>query len=87
MDDCKISHVDTKVNDDLIKILKEEYESIFEDGTGKMTVNRGKVHCHLSGSVLEYAFLLFLEYLDQIIIDLCVHMADLTLENQLCKVA
>ena len=44
VDDCKISHVDTKVNDDLINILKEEYNSIFKDGSGKMTVNQGKVH-------------------------------------------
>ena len=42
VDDCKMSHVDTKVNDYLIKILKEEYESIFEDGSGKMTVSQGK---------------------------------------------
>ena len=29
--DCKFSHVDTKVNDDLIKILEEDYEIIFKD--------------------------------------------------------
>ena len=39
-----MSHVDTKVNDDLIRILKEEYERIFEDGSGKMTVSRIKFH-------------------------------------------
>ena len=53
MDGCKMSHVDTKFNDDLIKILKEEYESIFEDGSGKMTVSRGKVHKYL-GMTLDY---------------------------------
>ena len=36
-------------------------------------------HCHLTGSVLDDDFVLFLEYLDQIIIDLCVHMANLTI--------
>ena len=41
-------------------------------------MNLSSVHCHLSGSVLEDTFVLFLEYLDQIIIDLCVHMADIT---------
>ena len=44
VDDCKISHVDSKFNDELIEILRQEYESIFEDGTGKMTVHRGKLH-------------------------------------------
>ena len=42
VDNCKNSHVDPKVDDKLIKSLKQEYESVFEDGTGKMTVNRGK---------------------------------------------
>ena len=45
--DCKISHVEPKVNDKLIKSLKQEYESIFEDGTGEMTFNRGKKHKNL----------------------------------------
>ena len=39
VDDCKISHMDTKVNYDLIKILKEEYKSIVEEGSGKKTLN------------------------------------------------
>ena len=47
MDDCKISHVDSKVNDELIEIIRQEYESIFDDGIGKMTVHRGKVHKYL----------------------------------------
>ena len=53
MDDCKVSHMDTKVNDYLITILKEEYESIFKGGSGKMTVSRGKVHKYL-GMTLDY---------------------------------
>ena len=47
VDDCKISHVDSKVNDELIEILRQEYESIFEDGTGNMTEHRVKVHKYL----------------------------------------
>ena len=43
VDDCKISHVNKKVNDKFINVLRKEYESIFEDGTGKMKVHRGKV--------------------------------------------
>ena len=54
VDDCKISHVDPKVNDKLIKSLKQEYESIFEDGTGELTVNRGKKHTYL-GMTLDYS--------------------------------
>ena len=47
VDDCKIIHVDSKVSDELIEILRQEYESILEDGTVKMTVHRGKVHKYL----------------------------------------
>jgi hypothetical protein len=32
-----------KVNDKFIDELREEYESIFEDGSGKMKVSKGKV--------------------------------------------
>ena len=46
-------HVDTKANDDFIKILKEDYESIFEDGSGKITVSLGKFHKYL-GLTLDY---------------------------------
>jgi hypothetical protein len=47
VDDCKISHVDSKVLDQTINWLCEEYKSIFEDGTGKMKVHCGKVHKYL----------------------------------------
>ena len=71
MDDCKISHVDTKFNDDLIKIIKEKYKSIFEDGSGKMTVNRGKVHKYL-GMTLDYTTkglckIKMLDYIEELI--------------------
>ena len=36
VDDCKISHVKSKVNDNIIAWLRQEYESIFMDGSGKM---------------------------------------------------
>ena len=54
VDDCKISHVDPKFNDKLIKSLKQEYESIFEDRTVKITVNRGKKNKYL-GTTLDYS--------------------------------
>ena len=42
VDDCKLSCVNVKVQDEFIEVLRQEYESIFEDGSGKMTVQRGK---------------------------------------------
>jgi hypothetical protein len=53
VDDCKLSHKDSKEMDKMIKWLKEEYESIFEDGSGQMAVSRGKVHTYL-GMTLDY---------------------------------
>lgn len=54
VDDCKLSHKSSKSMDDMIDWLKLEYESIFEDGSGKMTVNRGKVHKYL-GMTLDFS--------------------------------
>jgi hypothetical protein len=53
VDDCKLSHYNSKVNDSMIEWLRQEYESIFEDGSSKMTVSRGKVHMYL-GMMLDY---------------------------------
>ena len=53
VDDCKLSHVDPKVMDQKIGWLRQEYKSIFEDGSGKMLVSRGKVHKYL-GMTLDY---------------------------------
>jgi hypothetical protein len=53
VDDRKLSHCKKKVMDTMIEYLREEYESIFEDGTGAMTVSRGKVHKYL-GMTLDY---------------------------------
>ena len=47
VDDCKLSHHKPKVMDRMIEWLRKEYESIFKDGSGKMTVSRGKVHTYL----------------------------------------
>ncbi len=53
VDDCKLRHYMPKVMDHMIAYLRREYESIFEDGSGAMTVHRGKVHEYL-GMVLDY---------------------------------
>jgi hypothetical protein len=47
VDDLKMSHVMPKAVDKMIKYLRQEHESMFEDGSGAMTVSRGKIHTHL----------------------------------------
>jgi hypothetical protein len=47
VDDCKLSHLKKTVMDRMIGYLWQEYESIFEDGSGAMTVSRGKIHKYL----------------------------------------
>jgi hypothetical protein len=47
VDDCKLSHRKTKVMDSMIEYLRQEYESIFEDGSGAMMVSRGNIHKYL----------------------------------------
>ncbi len=54
MDDCKISHKSKKIVDDTIEWIHKNYESIFEDGSGKMTVHQGKVHKYL-GMTLDFS--------------------------------
>jgi hypothetical protein len=53
VDYCKLSRRKKKFMDTMIEYLREEYESIFEDGTGAMTVSRGKIHKYL-GMTLDY---------------------------------
>jgi hypothetical protein len=72
VDDCKLSHKDAKQVDNLIQYLRKEYESIFEDGSGKMAVSRGKVHKYL-GMTLDYSVkgqvnISMIDYIDEIII-------------------
>jgi hypothetical protein len=40
VDDCKVSHKLAQVVDEAIKWLRQDYESIFEDGSGAMVVHR-----------------------------------------------
>jgi hypothetical protein len=53
VDDCKLSHRKTKVMDSMIEYLRQEYESIFKNGSGVMTVSRGKIHKY-PGMTLDY---------------------------------
>jgi hypothetical protein len=71
VDDCKLSHRDPKVLDETIEWLRQDYESIFEDGSGKMKVSRGKVHKYL-GMTLDYSTpgeckITMIDYVDEIL--------------------
>jgi hypothetical protein len=44
VDNCKLSHRKKTVMDRMIGYLRQEYESIFKDESGAMTVSRGKIH-------------------------------------------
>jgi hypothetical protein len=55
----------------MIDWLRQEYESIFEDGSGEMTVSRGRVHKYL-GMTLDYTVcgqvnISMFDYIDKII--------------------
>ena len=54
VDNCKLIHQDSKVNNKFINALCDEYESVFEYGYGKMKVSRGKVHDYLC-MTLDYS--------------------------------
>ena len=51
MDDCKFSHVDPKFNDKFVEVIKQDYESIFEDGSVKMAVNLWKILKYLGMTI------------------------------------
>jgi hypothetical protein len=55
----------------MIGYLRQEYESIFEDGSGAMTVSRGKIHKYI-GMTLDYSVpgqvkITMLDYVDEIL--------------------
>jgi hypothetical protein len=71
VDDCKLSHRKTKVMDSMIEYIRHEYESIFENGSGAMTVSRGKIHKYLS-MTLDYTVrgqvkITMFDYVDEIL--------------------
>jgi hypothetical protein len=73
VDDCKLSHRNKKVMYSMIEYLREDYESIFENGTGAMTVSRGKIHNYLR-MTLDYTVHIqvkntMFDYVDEILTD------------------
>jgi hypothetical protein len=71
VDDYKLSHHSSRANDNMIDRLHQEYESIFEDGSGEMTVSRGRVHKYLGmtldDTVCKGVNILMLDYVNKII--------------------
>ena len=53
VDDCKLIHKIPKLVGKNITCINQEYESIFEDGSGEMTVHQGKFHNYL-GMKMDY---------------------------------
>jgi hypothetical protein len=47
IDDCKISHVTSTVNNGIIAWLRQECKSIFTESSGRMKVARGRVHIYV----------------------------------------
>jgi hypothetical protein len=71
VDDCKLSHRKTKVMDSMLDQLRQEYESIFEDGSGAMMASRGNIHKYL-GMTLDYTVrgqvkITMFDYVDEIL--------------------
>jgi hypothetical protein len=71
VDDCKLSNRKTKFMDSMLDYLLQEYDSIFEDGSGAITVSRGKIHMYL-GMTLDYTLrgqvkITMLDYVDEIL--------------------
>jgi hypothetical protein len=72
VDDLKVSHVKSTAIDWIVKYLRKEYESIFEDGSGAMVVSRGKIHKYL-GMTLDYTVrgqvrISMFDYVDKILV-------------------
>jgi hypothetical protein len=54
VDNCKVLHKLAQVVDEAIKWLRQDFESIFEDGSGAMVVHQGLVHRYL-GMTIDYS--------------------------------
>jgi hypothetical protein len=71
VDDCKISHRNSKVMDSMIEYPRQEYQIIFEDRSSAMAVSRGNIHKYL-GMILDYTVrgqvkITMFDYVDEIL--------------------
>jgi len=51
VDDFNLSHVSTKVIENVISWLKREYESAFAEGSVQMMVSHGQTHKYLGMNI------------------------------------
>jgi len=77
VDDCKISHVSATVVDEIISRLRNDFEVVFEDGSGAMKVHRGKRHKFV-GMSLDYS------HKGEVHISMSRYLKDLPLTNKFC---
>ncbi len=73
VDNCKVLHKLAQIVNQAIKWLRQDYESIFKDGSGTMVVHRGLVHRYL-GMTINYsttgvARILMVNYVMDIVMD------------------
>ena len=72
VDNFKLIHRRRKVNDRMIKWLRQEYKIIFKDGSGKMKVIRGKVHKYLGMTLDDAIFgqvqITMINFIDEVLI-------------------
>ncbi len=54
VDNCKISHASETIVGQTMEWLRKNYESVFEDGSGKMKISHGKMHKYL-GMMLDFS--------------------------------
>ena len=71
MNNCNLSHQDIKVNDEYNNTLRDDYGSVFEDGSGKNKVSCGNVH-EYRGMTLDYSVkdqvkITILDYINRIL--------------------
>jgi hypothetical protein len=71
VNNCKISHLDPKVVDYSIAWLRDEYKSVFTNGSSMMKMAQGKIHKYL-GMTLDFATskivkVTMLKYVDEIV--------------------
>jgi hypothetical protein len=67
VDDCKLSHFKKKVMDIMIEYLRQEYDSIFKNGLGAMTVSRGNLGMTLDYTVRGKVKISMFDYVNEII--------------------
>jgi hypothetical protein len=71
VDDLKVSHRNPAIVTKMADWLKATYERLFDDGSGKMQISRGKIHEYL-GMTLDYSTpgqvsIIMIKYIEEIL--------------------